>query len=104
MSGQIDLEYPFVASWLWETEPDTIWVSMVMVAKEAQNKGHTSKLIDNLLTKYKKVIVPNPSNTMLHIIKKRGFQSYPDYDPSADVYDTWIWIKEWTESERSEEQ
>lgn len=83
MSGCIDLEYPFELSWLWETDPDTIWVSMIIVAKEERNKGHTSKLLDDLMKKYKRVIVPTPSKRMIQIVEKRGFVHIPDYEDSV---------------------
>ena len=82
MSGPIDLEYPFVSSWIWETEPNTVWVSMVIVDEKERNKGHTTKLIDKLLKKYKTVIVPNPSDPMKYIIEKKGFVTLDD--------NTWI--------------
>ena len=74
MSGCIDLQYPFEQSWLWETTTDTIWVSCIIVKEDERNKGHTSKLIDDLIVKYKKIIVPSPSNVMIHILEKRGFE------------------------------
>ena len=83
MSGCIDLQYPFESSWIWETDPDTIWVSMVIVTEKERNKGHTSKLIDDLIQKYKRVIVPTPSKIMLQIIEKRGFVHIPNYEDSV---------------------
>ncbi len=83
MSGCIDLEYPFESSWLWETDSDTIWVSMIIVTEKERNKGHTSKLIDNLIQKYKRVIVPVPSKVMVQILEKRGFKHILDYEDSV---------------------
>ena len=80
MSGCIDLEYPFESSWLWETDPVTIWVSMVIVTEEERNKGHATKLIDVLMKKYKRVIVPTPSSIMQSIVEKRGFVHIPNYE------------------------
>jgi len=80
MIGCIDLEYPFSKSWIWETDSDTIWVSMVTVIPEERNKGHCSKLIDDLILKYKKIIVPTPSDIMIHILEKRGFEFRMGYE------------------------
>ena len=102
MSGQIPLDYPFESSWLWEDENNTVWVSMIIVNENERRKGHVSRLIDSLMTKYDIVIVPEPSRIMHDMLKRRGFV-YTN-SPIADSFDGHYMIWKRTESKEAEQK
>lgn len=87
MSGAIDLQYPFIRSWIWEHDKDTIWVSSLFIEREERGKGHTSRLIDSLMSKYKKVIVPTPSRLMKDMLARRGFVDGHDDDCNFMIWE-----------------
>jgi len=87
--GCIELDYPFVMSWLWEKPHNVIIMSMIIVDEKERGKGHTTRLINDLQQKYDRIIVPNPSIQLLNIIGKHDFV----YSPSDEISDLWVWRK-----------
>jgi len=83
----IDLEYPFVQSWLWEKPDNTVIMSMIIVDEKERGKGHCTKLVTTLKEKYKTIMVPTPSNALISILKKHGF----GFEPNIGY---WVWKKE----------
>ena len=61
----------FISSWLWKTGDD-IWFSMIMSKEEG--KGNLRNLITNIFNKGYGIIIPTPSNRMVEITTKMGFE------------------------------
>jgi len=83
--GCIDLGYPFVKSWLWETAPDEVIMSMIIVDESERRKGHCRRLVHQLKGRYKKIIVPVPSEAFQILLNAEGFVRDGAY---------WTWNKE----------
>ena len=77
MSGCIDLEYPFMKSWIWEVSEEEVIMSMIVIDKNERRKGHCSRLIEQLQAKYRRIVVPVPSNDMKVLLSKYGFVCIP---------------------------
>ena len=98
MSGCIDLEYPFERSWLWEKSQEEVWISMLTVTQTEQRKGHTTRLIKELQSKYSIIAVPTPSTLMKQILWKHGFKYDPNFTNESGRF--WVWKKEEMKNER----
>lgn len=72
--------HPEFDGWLWESGKG-VWISFIQ-AKQ-QGKGHFSKLLEELKSKYEWIKIPTPSNLMLSISQHKGFE--PTFEFHKDI-------------------
>lgn len=90
MSGCIDLTYPFVNSWLWETSEKEVVMSMIIVDKTERRKGHCRGLIHRLKQKYDTILVPVPSDALRALLIDEGFDKGTEKEGTYCL----MWTKE----------
>ena len=93
--GKIDFDekfHPEFNGWMWEQD-DGIWVSCITSKEEW--KGNFLRLLEELKSKYAWIRIPTPSNRMVMIAMRNGFEPIIEWnDQVEEDMDVLIWKKE----------